>query len=280
MTMRATFATAPGSPGRTNEDWVFASPGLAVVLDGATARTDTGCVHGVAWFAHQLGAAIVANAAIRASNLAGCLAHAIDRVATLHPQCDLSHPGTPSAAVGVVRIVGGELEYLVLGDITIAVQTSKDLLVITDDRVSATAQPARDEAERLPIGSAEKAEALLRMKHAELASRNHVGGYWVAANDAAAAEYALTGSVPLSDVQCAGVLTDGTTRAVKPFHLLDWQAALQLLRTVGPDGLIQRVREAETSDPTGIRWPRNKRSDDATALYLDGLSHSLPPGGA
>lgn len=279
MTMRVTFATAPGSSGKTNEDWVFASPRLAVVLDGATARTDTGCVHGVAWFAHQLGATIVANAAIRASNLSGCLAQAIDRVATLHPQCDLTHPGTPSAAVGIVRIVGLDLEYLVLGDVTIAVQTTTDLLVVTDDRVSATAQPARAEAERLPIGSPEKAEALLRMKHGELAARNRAGGYWVAANDAAAAEHAFTGSVPLAEVQSAGVLTDGATRAVTMFGLIDWDAALRLLRSAGPDELIQRVRDAESDDPAGIRWPRNKSSDDATALYLDGLEHPLPPGG-
>ena len=34
-----------------------------------------------------------------------------------------------------------------------------------------------------PTGSLEKSEALIRMKHAELAAPNILGGYWVAAAD-------------------------------------------------------------------------------------------------
>jgi hypothetical protein len=33
----------------------------------------------------------------------------------------------------------------------------------------------------------------------------------------------------------------------------------------GPKEVISRVREVEHADPIGIRWPRYKRSDDATA---------------
>jgi len=31
--------------------------------------------------------------------------------------------------------------------------------------------------------------------------------------------------------------------------------------------LIARVRDAEQSDPDGVRWPRFKPSDDATAIF-------------
>jgi hypothetical protein len=269
--MRASFATDPGSPGRPNEDWALVSSDLAVVLDGATARTDTGCVHGVAWYAHQLGAAIVANTAIRASNLASGVAYAIDQVARLHPQCDLNHPGTPSAAVGVARATGAYLEYLVLGDVTVAVETAAGMTVVTDDRVSRTAQPERAEAERLPIGSPEKAAALLAMKHGELAVRNRAGGYWVAANDPAAIEHAYTGHISLDQVQGVAVLTDGATRAIT-FRLIDWTGVLALLAESGPGELIRRIRAAEAHDPAGITWPRNKRSDDATVVYLNGIN--------
>ena len=267
--MRATFATEPGNIDRPNEDWALVSPGIAVVLDGATARTDTGCVHGVAWFAQQLGAAVIANAAVPASNLAGCLATAIDRVARLHPQCDLTHPGTPSAAVGIVRTAGDELEYLVLSDITICLATlNGGRHIITDGRVSATARRARTEAQNLPIGSPEQADALLRMKQAELAARNRPGGYWVAANDPAAAEHAVTGSAPLRTVEDVAVLTDGAARIVNPFGLIGWDEFVQVLRESGPDDLIRQVRAAENDDPDGVKWPRNKRSDDATILHL------------
>jgi hypothetical protein len=45
--MRVATATDPGNPSSPKEDWVSAAQGLIVVLDGATVRTDTGCVHGV-----------------------------------------------------------------------------------------------------------------------------------------------------------------------------------------------------------------------------------------
>ena len=56
------LATDPGTPGWPNEDFTAVAPGAAVLLDGATTvpRTaDTGCVHGVAWYARTLGTALL-----------------------------------------------------------------------------------------------------------------------------------------------------------------------------------------------------------------------------
>jgi hypothetical protein len=41
-----------------------------------------------------------------------------------------------------------------------------------------------------------------------------------------------------------------------------------LLEENGPDELLRQVRAAEAVDPEGRQWPRTKRSDDATAVYL------------
>src|SRR5437588_9355589 len=53
--MRVSTVTEPGDPARDNEDWVTADPDLVIVLDGATARTATGCAHGIAWYARNPG---------------------------------------------------------------------------------------------------------------------------------------------------------------------------------------------------------------------------------
>jgi hypothetical protein len=57
--LRVTMATEPGTAGWPNEDFAAAAPGAAVLLDGATQLpgADSGCAHGVAWFARSLGAA-------------------------------------------------------------------------------------------------------------------------------------------------------------------------------------------------------------------------------
>lgn len=267
--MRVAIATQAGNPKTPNEDWAFASERLVVVLDGATARTDTGCVHGVAWYAAKLGSALTGLATDRGTKLGQALTYAIRFTADEHrSECDLTHPGTPSAAVAVVRVQAETVEYLVLGDVTIAIDTSDGVQVITDNRVSATAAAERAEADRYPFGSAEKQAALVRMKHAELAARNQPGGYWVAAENPTVAVHAIKGTVPLDQVRRIAVLTDGAARIVDLFGLLDWPAVLDVLDDAGPTELIRRVRAIEAADPTCMRWARNKRSDDATAAYL------------
>lgn len=266
--MRVSTASEAGDPKTPNEDWVLAHEGLVVVLDGATARTDTGCVHGVSWYASKLGSALTGMATDRDTRLIDALAGAIERTAAQHSKCNLSHPGTPSAAVAVVRVSHETVQYLVLGDVTVVVDTSDGIQVVTDDRVSRTALAERAEADRHPFGSAEKQAALLRMKHAELAARNQPGGYWVAAENPAVAVHAIQGVFPLDQVRRVAVLTDGAARIVELFELLDWPGVLNVLDQGGPTELIRRVRAIEAADPACTRWARNKRSDDATAAYL------------
>ncbi len=265
--MRVSAFSDPADDNGANEDYVSAAPGLVVVLDGATVRTETGCSHGAAWYANHLGSALSTLASDRRVSLSTALRTAIQHVANQHGECDLNHPGTPSAAVAVLRINGDTLEYLLLGDITIVIDSTDGLHVVVDDRVDATARGEREGADRYPIGSPEKQSALLRMKHAELAVRNQPGGYWVAAADPNVVTQALTGQVVLSELKRAAVLTDGAARIVAMFNLLDWPELLDLLSKTGPDEVVRRIRAVEAADPDGHRWPRNKRSDDATIVY-------------
>jgi hypothetical protein len=160
------------------------------------------------------------------------------------------------------------LRYLMLGDVTIVLDLGHGIRVLTDNRVNATARAERRAADDLPSGSPEKTRALVRMKQAELAARNIAGGYWLAAADPSVVTHALTGDVPHQHVQQAALLSDGATRAIDPFGLCDWRGLLTILAAAGPGELIRQVRAAENTDPAGIRWPRNKIHDDATALLI------------
>lgn len=267
--MRTQVATDAGASDVPSEDRAVVAPNLLVVLDGATVRTDTGCIHGVAWYADHLAAAIVDNATL---GPVGALTAAIQQTSDRHREtCDLNHPGTPSAAVAIVQVSDGNVRYLVLGDVTIVLDLGGQEVIVTDDRVSQTAIAERAAANALPTGSPEKAAALVRMKHAELAARNVPGGFWIAASVPSAAEHALTGEVPLSRVRRLAILTDGATRIVDLFKRYDWREVLDVLERVGPTALISQVRQTEGTDPDAARWPRNKLSDDATAVFCDGF---------
>ena len=264
--MNYTAASVPGSDA-PNEDWFSVTPELIVVLDGATVRTETGCVHGLPWYVQQLGMAL-SRFTSGPCSLTWVLARSIEHVANLHRvDCDLQHPGTPSAAVGIVRMRNGVQERLVLGDISVVTETASDLWVVSDTRVSGTALAERAEADRFPLGSSAKMEAILAMKPHELAARNVPGGYYIAAADPSAAQEALVSEVPLSDIHRFAVLSDGAARFVDLFGLEDWKVALDYLESTGPEAFVEAVRMAERGDPEGIRFPRNKGADDATAVF-------------
>ena len=269
--MHAAIATQAGSRDAANEDWAgVAAPGLAVVLDGLSAPdgTGTGCRHGTPWFVSQLGPRLLTLAADPDCGLVDALAEAIRQVAGLHPDCDLTHPGTPSATMVLLRVRDDRADYLALADAVLLLDTADGLQVISDERVNQLAGKEREAANRVPTGSALKLRRRAQLTRALRRARNRPGGYWVAAADPEAARQAVTGTLPGRSLRRAVLLSDGASRLVDPFGLATWEELLELLDESGPDELLRQVRAAEAVDPEGRQWPRTKRSDDATAVYL------------
>lgn len=259
--MQVTFATAPGDPAIPNEDFVVASPEVVVVVDGVTPldRSDTGCRHGVAWYARALGSRLFLQASDGSDPLADCLAAAIAETRNAHGGgCDPAHPDSPAGTVAVVRLRDGTLEHLVLSDAAVVLDTGDEPRLITDNRAGQVGRRLRAEGIR-PTGPVVRAR------------RNQPGGYWVAAERPEAAYEALTGTTSLPRVRTAVVATDGATRLVDTLGWGDWTSAVQVLREDGPDAWIARTRDAERADAdeaAGRRRPTTKVHDDATLALL------------
>ncbi|SEG89854.1 Protein phosphatase 2C [Thermomonospora echinospora] len=269
--MRVLIASEAARPGRDNEDFAAAAPGLGVLIDGAGAPAglESGCSHSVSWYARTLGGLLLAEAIETKLSLADALAASIERVNALHSgTCDLRHPGSPSATVVAARVVGDRLEHLVLSDSVLVLdRTGADPVVISDDRLAEVNRKLDDPDERPLLGTSEHAAGLLSRVQKHAAYRNRPGGFWVAGTKPEAAEQALTGSTPLDELQAVALLSDGASRLADRFGLMTWPDLLAVLDKSGPAELIARTREAEASDPDGARWPRGKASDDATAVY-------------
>jgi hypothetical protein len=225
------LATDPGTPGWPNEDFAAVAPGAAVLLDGCTTTPregDTGCVHGVAWYARTLGTGLLA--AISAEPrvpLASALETAIAEVRQRHEgTCDLTVRTTPAATVTAVRAEPGGIGYLALSDSSIVADFAGTMppQVITDRHRAAAADPA-------------------------------------------GARVALTGTIPAAGLRGVVLLSDGATRITDLYHLLAWPAVIEIVRDKGPAALIRQVRAAEDGDPGSQRWPRGKARDDATVVY-------------
>ncbi|HEX5292267.1 MAG TPA: protein phosphatase 2C domain-containing protein [Streptosporangiaceae bacterium] len=224
------IATDPGSPDRPNEDFAAAAPGAAVLLDGATAPADvdTGCIHGVAWYAQTLGTALLAGiTAVPHVPLQQALAAAAADVRAQHEHtCDLTKRKTPGATVTALRAEPGGISYLALSDSSIAADygDGRPPRVITDSHWAIRANPQVAMAARIGI-------------------------------------------LTRAGLRGIALLSDGATRIADCYDLIGWPELLGVIRDDGPGAVISRVRAAEAGDPDGARWPRRKIRDDATVLW-------------
>ncbi len=248
------FSTA-AAPGQANEDYVAAGAGWVMVLDGATAARglDSGCRHNVRWLVEHLAAHLASPLTLgTTAPLTDVLAGAIAAVRGDHDDtCDLDNPHSPSATVAMLRRRGNAVDHLVLADSAVVLDVGGEVTGITDDRL-----------DHLPGYTAETVGA----------HRNHDAGFWVASTSIDAAYQAMTGTVPVSDVRRAAVVSDGVSRYVELLGLGGWTDLLDALSTDGPSVVIDQVRAAESAqlgdDPRGPSGRRIKKHDDATAAYV------------
>jgi hypothetical protein len=260
--MRTELVSEPGDRARPNEDFAsLALPasglgGTLVVLDGVTPPRDaTGCLHSVPWFTARLGGALTElTVSCQDLTLPEILSRAILRTAEAHQSsCDLSHPRTPQATAVVARWSPETVEYLVLSD--------SALLVESPD---GTVTPHLDDRLALLPRSALATDALI-----DSTIRNREGGFFTAAADPAVAARAVAGVIPRADVRALAALTDGATRWVEKFREGDWTDCFTFVRKEGPQALVDRVRTLERADTNRAFLGRSKTHDDATVVYAE-----------
>lgn len=257
--MQITYASVP-APAGANEDRFRAGDSWALVLDGAGRYPGRagGCVHPVTWVVERLAQHAGTQLSARPDAGLNDITRATIR-ATMDdhgPDCDLTDPLSPGAALAIVRVGAELVEWLVLGDCAVAFdRTADEPLVVVDDRV--------DHLPDAPI-----VDAAVRTYHPDYVStvRNRPGGFWVAGAVPEAADHALTGAIARSDVRQALICSDGVTRLTER-HGWTWPRMFEFAARSGPESLVTAVRHADDTTPNPRRW-RGKLHDDATVALV------------
>lgn len=242
--MQVTYTSEP-TPGGVNDDFVLAGERFVVVLDGATQLSESGCIHDVPWLVARLGTQLATALATEpGTSLTSILAAAIERVCEMHATtCDLSNSSSPSSTVALLRQQADMVDYLVLCDSPIVIET-------TDGKVQAFTD---DATAHLPGYTQEDLRA----------TRNQPGGFWVASTKPEAAEHAVIGSIAAAEVQRAALMTDGMSRLVERYGW-SWSRVMDVVENEGPAAAVRAVREAEQATVPGTF--RGKQYDDATVV--------------
>lgn len=258
--------------GAVSEDCWGSVEKAAWVIDGATGTGNElrlGAHSDAAWVA-AVTSEVLREQLSQGRALRRSLYSAARRIASeLREHGSKPGPLTPCASLAAIRISHHQLQYLVLGDCTIAHlgEERRHLRVITDDRGQGLERELATQV-RQELGSSDELFALSREQVARQRQRrvNRPDGYYVLNGDLHAAAQAKTGHIAVAPGDRLLVCSDGFWRlflltAIKPEEIIRDRVAL--------DGWLQVLREAEEADLDGHVLPRLKRHDDATAVVVE-----------
>jgi len=267
----------PGDPAKTNEDAFGFGDQAAVVIDGATPLGD-GLMPGpsdAAWIA-QFGARRLmahlrdgegARKALRAA-----LAEAQKSFEALRRHEPEEMWQTPCASMMLAAAHEKGLEFLWLGDCAALLKQGDAPVTVIgetfDKRAAeaARAQAVAREKKLSPAAGLSRPEFIGTLR----AARNRInsGDYWLFGPDVRAAAHASRRLIKAAPGSSLLLASDGFLALASDYGAYSADSLMAAAQDKGLAALGEELRAIEAGDGGGDRFPRFKKSDDATALLL------------
>lgn len=273
----------PGSPSRENDDALGATGAVAFVLDGATGLGDTPLMPGesdAAWVARAARDLLLergqhAGAGADLRKLIGTVAEGIrarfEAERLRAPEARWELPWTTLCLIGVEP---GRLNIAYVGDSRALIETADDEIHNFGTNPSRNSFETRLAAKMI---AAKKDQALgvdsiratvlgdLRRARDTV---NTADGYWLLGNEPAVAQHATVTSLTLDGPATVLLVSDGFYALSEDYKHYGDRELIATAQTLGLAILGRELRHIEDQDPDGARYPRMKKSDDATALLV------------
>lgn len=252
-----------------NDDRVGCGDSLAWVIDGATDLGEPGLVGsrgGAAWLAME------ANTAFAAAGDASVEAICKAVFARLARRFDAQRRRDPVAAWElpvasflVARVSGGSIDCGWLGDCTGLLRRAGGI-----ERVGHGAAAKEKEAAKAKsfagqgLGDKQRPQPIVdALRTSRMAPGRHLLGV-----DPAAADHVGRAVVPCTAGDELLLMTDGFASLIDDYAAMDAQGMFDALASDGLAGLGKQLRAIEAADASCTRYPRFKRCDDSTAIWL------------
>lgn len=257
-----------GDPDTPNDDRIGCTGRLAWVIDGATDLGPPGLVGtqgGAAWIADTAGTAF-AHAADESIDAicASVFAQVERRYAAAQQRDALGRWELPSAAFLAARAGPHGIELGWAADCTALIRRGDDVARI-GARVDRNAEAASAACfAGHGLGDKQRPEAIT---DALRQSRNRLPRHVLGVEPLAPEDLGLA-VVPAAAGDDVLLMSDGFAALVDSYAALDDEALMASLGTRGLVELAFELRAIEAGDAACTRFPRFKRSDDASALWL------------
>jgi serine/threonine protein phosphatase PrpC len=266
----------PGDRSKPNEDAFCHADTIAAVFDGATGIADSPVLPSdsdAAWIARKGAERLIANDVLGAR---GALRRAAMVAERDFNATKLRQPAEryelPLASMMLVAPEDGRMLALWLGDCAALVQRPGDGTQLIGDNFERRARESRRAARFArefnvaPVTG--KRDAFLPAMRKSRNLVNTVEGSWAFSPDAACADHAQSLEFDAPPGTHILVCSDGFLSLACDYGRCDVDGLMKAAMENGLRSVIEEIRAIEEADADGRRFPRFKKSDDATALLL------------
>ncbi|MCL2280575.1 hypothetical protein FWC31_01675 [Candidatus Saccharibacteria bacterium] len=179
----------------------------------------------------------------------------------------------PSASVALFRIVDDRLEGIALGDapLVIVKNDGQSMVFSVDHDQENFAALDKELQKGLSIKETWQVIQPVIRRVRELMNSKQPGGYWIAAGDPSAADYAEMITLPIKDVKYVAAFSDGFYEAALGSGLFRDNIELMdsLAKGENPARIFQRIQGILADDPYGKIYPRLKAAaDDGSVVFV------------
>jgi hypothetical protein len=266
--------------GKINEDIAYSTENYGWVIDGATGlnnRSFTGASSDAYWFVNEWNDYLKESILNNSVSIKEIITKGVEVISNkffhLVAVEHLDRIDLPSASIVVLRVNNNKMEYFLLGDCTLVVQNNEGKSSIIKQRfLDALDNKAKEEMAglmaRKGINFIEARQEInpSLVKHRLL--KNTPNGYWTLEFDKSAVENALLGYLDFEDCKKALLMSDGFSAIFDNYHIIDESNLISRVEKQGLQQIYKLLRAIEEEDAEILKFPRFKKSDDASAVIF------------
>lgn len=258
-----------GSPGVANDDRAGSKADCAWIIDGATDLGPVGLLGdqgGAAWLAATADGGFSTAVGDRLDDTCRQVFDFVSaRFAAERRRAPEGAWELPSASFAAVQLGGGRLDVAWAADCVVLLQSAKGVRWCTPEPDRGAESRA---AAALGDGVGAQAVRSPDVVASLRAQRSRAGRRVLGVDPAASAAAMGATAMPIAAGDSVLLLTDGFSALIDAYRIYDAAGLFAAVAERGLAALGQELRAIEAQDAACLRYPRFKKSDDATALWV------------
>lgn len=276
--IKCEYLSFPGN--NINEDIATVNEKSAWVLDGATGLNNKNLIDSKSdakWFVNEWDNYLKNNIDDSEKDLKEIAREGIIKIKQKFlskiGNCKIEPIDLPSSGIVLIRWDEREIEYFILGDCTLFYKLESDFIKeIKDESLQLLDSQVINKMKKIMLNGKGIKEAREDVKDNLVNNRlqmNTNEGYWILGFDEEAIKHSIYNKIKINNNNIQLLLmSDGFSALFNTYEYIDKYNIFKELEKTNLNQLYNLLRKIEDEDKDGFKYPRFKKSDDASAVYL------------